>query len=179
MENDNYQETLINLSREALDNLPFGAYVINKDGAILFFNKEMSRISGVEDAGDIEGQNVYEVPSYKKYGLLSFVERGLAGKPFRVKGIQYISHVGKKESFRDYYGIPIKNEKGEVEKLLCIVEDTTQRKHLEDQVIADIEEKEQIIKQVKNRVDKDMGKINEVLASTKGFLKQKFDPSEE
>lgn len=170
----NYEKTLINLSKEALDNLPFGTYVIDNEGIILFFNKEMTKISGVKEAEEIEGQNVFDVPSYQKYGLLEYIKRGLEGKPFRLKGIQYVSHVGKKESFRDYYGIPIKNEKGEVEKLLCIVEDTTQRKILESQVVAEIEEKEGMIKEIRDRLDKDMNRINNVLTSTKGYLQEKI-----
>lgn len=171
--NKNYTETLINLSREALDSLPFGVYVIDSDGMILFFNKEMAHISGVNEGKEIEGQNVFDIPSYQKYGLLQYIKRGLEGSPFRLKGIQYISHVGKKESFRDYYGIPIKNDKGEVEKLFCIVEDTTQRKILESQVISEIEEKEKMIKEIRSRLDKDMNRINDVLTSTKGYLQEK------
>ena len=174
MVKDDYLSALISLSKEALDNLPFGAYVIDKDGTILFFNKEMTRISGVEEAAQIEGQNIFKIPSYEKYGLLRFMKRGFEGKPFRVKGIQYISHVGKKESFRDYYGIPIKNEKGETEKLLCIVEDMTQRRELETQVIADLEEKEKVLRNIRDRVDKDMLKIDDVLESTKNFIKHKI-----
>lgn len=171
----NYQETLINLSREALDNLPFGAYVLDKNGVILFFNKEMAKISGVGEGKKVEGQNIHEVPSYKKYGLLEFMQRGLKGLPFRIKGIQYISHVGKRESYRDYYGIPIKNDAGEVEKLLCIVEDTTQRRQMEEQVVADLEEKEVLLRDIRSRVDNDMQKIDEVLNSTKGFIRNKFE----
>lgn len=178
MTKENYQENLINLSREALDNLPFGAYVIDKDGTILFFNKEMARISGVDEGSEVEGQNVFKVPSYKKYGLLTFIKRAFAGNPFRIKGIQYVSHVGNKESFRDYYGIPIKNSKGDVEKLLCIVEDTTMRRELEEQVIADLEEKEELLKDIRSRVDRDMYKVNEVLSSTKGYIKNKFEKAE-
>jgi len=178
MVDKNYTKALISLSREALDNLPFGSYIIDKNGKILFFNKEMARISGVDEGNLIEGQNVNDVPGYKKYGLLRFIQRGLKGKPFRVKGIQYVSHVGKKMSFRDYYGIPIKDEKGAVEHLLCIVEDTTQRRKLEEQVVADIEEKEDLLMEVKTRVEKDMEKINELLQSTKSYIKDRFETEE-
>lgn len=178
MSKENNQDYLVSLSREALDNLPFGAYVIDKEGNILFFNKEMVKISGVKDAAGVEGQNVFEVPSYKKYGLLSFIERGLKGDSFCLKGIQYVSHVGKKESFRDYYGIPIKDGKGNVEKLLCIVEDTTLRRRLEEQVVADLEEKEKLLNDIRSRVDIDMQKVNEVLNSTKGYIRNQFKKRE-
>ncbi|MEA3450113.1 MAG: PAS domain-containing protein [Patescibacteria group bacterium] len=165
----------IYLSAEALDNLPFGAYVIDKSGIIQFFNKEMARISGVNDSGKIIGQNVNEIPGYDRYGLLTFVKRGLGGKPFRIKGIEYVSHIGKKKSFRDYYGIPIKDEECEVEQILCIVEDVTRQRDLENQVVNDLEQKEQLIKEIKLRVAEDMGRIDKVLNSTKNFIRSRFD----
>ena len=151
MPTSEYQKALIGLSREALDNLPFGAYVIDQAGIILFFNQEMAKISGVEEAKKIEGQNVFEIPTYQKYGLIEFIKQGLGGQPFTIKGIQYKSHVGKKESFRDYYGIPIKNDKGETEKLLCLVEDVTRHRELEEQVIADLREKERLLEKLSQR----------------------------
>lgn len=169
-----YTNAFLTLSREALDNLPFGAYVINRDGKILFFNQEMARISGVSDSRQIEGQNVYEIPTYKKYGLLNFVEKGLRGEPFSIKCIQYISHIGKKESFRDYYGIPIKDEKGKVEKLLCIVEDTTKRRQLETQVVDDLDEKRELLRDIRDRVNENIEVISEALNSTKSFIKKKY-----
>lgn len=171
---DEYYNALISLSREALDNLPFGAYVIDKDGTILFFNKKMAEISGVEEGKRVEGQNVFKVPSYKKYGLLQFIERGLKGEPFQIKSIQYISHVGKKESFRDYYGIPIKDKQGKVEKLLCIVEDATTRRRLENQVVDDLDEKREMLRAIRDRVNEDMQRIGDVLDSTKSFIKKKI-----
>lgn len=158
-----YQAIFLTMSKEALDNVPFGVYVIGQDGKIQFFNKEMVKISGAKDAKEIEGQNVYEVPSYEKFGLLRFIKRGLEGQPFRLKGIQYISHLGKKESFRDYYGIPIKNEKGEVEKLLCIVEDMTMQRQLETRVVSDLREKDVLLNEVNHRVKSNMQVINKMI----------------
>jgi PAS domain S-box-containing protein len=164
----------IYLSAEALDNLPFGAYVIDKEGVIQFFNEEMVRISGVDSADKIIGQNVNEIPSYDRYGLLTFVKRGLSGKPFRIKGIEYVSHVGKKKSYRDYYGIPIKDETGSVEQILCIVEDITRQRELENEVVRDLELKENLLKEVKTRVAEDMERIDKVLNSTKNYIKNRF-----
>ncbi|MFH0892190.1 MAG: histidine kinase dimerization/phosphoacceptor domain -containing protein [Candidatus Falkowbacteria bacterium] len=160
---NDYQAVFLTMSKEALDNVPFGVYIIGKNGQIEFFNKEMTKISGVKEAKEIEGQNVYEVPSYEKFGLLRFIKRGLEGQPFRLKGIQYVSHLGKRESFRDYYGIPIKNEKGEVEKLLCIVEDMTSQRKLESQIVSDLREKEILLNEVNHRVKSNMQVISKML----------------
>jgi PAS domain S-box-containing protein len=144
------------MSEEALDNLPFGIYIISQEGIIEFFNTKMTEISGVEDAGVIEGQNVFDIPNYKQYGLLKYIRQGLGGKPFKIEGIKYVSFVGKKESYRSYYGIPVKDEKGRVQKLLCICEDVTRQKKLEERVATDLAEKEVLLKEINHRVKNNM-----------------------
>jgi len=144
------------MSKEALDKLPFGVYIINKEGVIEFFNTTMTEISGVEDAGRIVGQNVFRIPTYKQYGLIKFIKQGLLGEPFKVEGIQYVSFVGRKESFRSYYGIPVKDRKGKVLKLLCLCEDITEQKKLKKQVAADLKEKEVLLREINHRVKNNM-----------------------
>lgn len=125
------QFILPEISREVLDSLPFGVYVINGDGAIEYFNPKMAEISGVRDAEEIVGQNVFKIPNYKKYKLDKYFASGLKGNPFRIESIKYVSYTGKKESVRHYNGIPVKDRKGKVQKLLCIVEDVTESKQAE------------------------------------------------
>ena len=111
------------ISKEALDELPFGVYVINNKGILEFVNKEMVKISGVKEALEVEGQNILKIPTYKKYGLVEYIESGLKGEAFKIEGIKYVSHIGKKETIRSYWGIPIKDEDGKTIKLLCIIDD--------------------------------------------------------
>lgn len=151
------------LSKEALNNLPFGAYVISPEGVVEFFNSEMVKISGVKEAEEIEGQNILEIPTYKEYGLLEFIKKGLAGESFRIEGIRYVSYIGKKESFRSYYGIPVKNEAGEVEKLLCIVEDVTENRKNQERIKSDLLEKETLLKEVQHRVKNNMQVVYSLL----------------
>ncbi|MFH0891885.1 MAG: histidine kinase dimerization/phosphoacceptor domain -containing protein [Candidatus Falkowbacteria bacterium] len=151
------------MSKEALNNLPFGAYIINKEGQVEFFNSEMVKISGVKEAGEIEGQNIREIPTYKEYGLLEYIEKGLSGESFRIEGIKYISFIGKKESFRSYYGIPVKNKDGETQKLLCIVEDITENRNNQERIKADLVEKEVLLKEIQHRVKNNMQVIYSLL----------------
>lgn len=154
---------LPSMSKEALDNLPFGAYVINPEGVIEFFNKEMARISGVENPNDIEGQNVLEIPTYKKFGLDKYIMVGLKGSPFKVEAMRYVSYVGKKESFRSYWGIPVKDKAGKMLKLLCIVEDVTDKIRAQQQVQGSLKEKEALLEEVNHRVKNNMQVVYSLL----------------
>ncbi len=62
---------LPSISKESLDILPFGVYIINKEGIVEFLNAKMAKISGVKEAKEIEGQNVFEIPTYKNMDLLN------------------------------------------------------------------------------------------------------------
>jgi len=150
------------ISAEALDILPFGAYIVDERGDIVFANKKMAAISGSE-VKDMIGQNLYNIPSYKKYGFIKYIDRGLSGTHFRVKGKKYISHVGQKESVRSYYGIPVKNKNGKVEKLLCIAEDISSQIKAEEKVKRSLAERNILLKEVHHRVKNNMQVIYSLL----------------
>ena len=122
------------MTTEALDNLPFGVYIVNSLGVIDYFNPKMQLISGIDNDKDIIGENVFDLPSYKKYGLDKYMRAGLAGRAFHIEGIKYVSHNSGKESYRFYHGIPIKDNEGRVQKLLCIVEDKTEKIKIEKEL---------------------------------------------
>lgn len=126
-----FNSILLSLSKEALDNLPFGAYIISKDGIIEHFNKAMMKMAGEKHVTKIIGLNALKLPTYKKAGLTKYFREGLKGKPFRIESVKYISYTGKKTTFRHYNGIPITDENNKVIKLLCIVEDITEKNNIE------------------------------------------------
>lgn len=154
---------LSSISHDGLDNLPFGVYIVNGEGVIEFFNKEMAKISGVEDPKKIEGQNILEIPNYKKYGLDKYIKEGLRGKPFKLENIKYVSFVGKKRTYRSYYGIPVRDDKGEVSKLFCIVEDVTEKKANQKKIQNNLLEKESLLKELHHRVKNNMQIIYSLL----------------
>ncbi|OGF27218.1 hypothetical protein A2331_03545 [Candidatus Falkowbacteria bacterium RIFOXYB2_FULL_34_18] len=162
-ENKKCSSVLPSISQEGLDNLPFGVYIIKKGGVVEFFNKEMAKISGVKNPKEVEGQNILEIPNYKKYGLDKYVKQGLEGKPFKLENIKYVSYIGKKRTYRSYYGIPIKNEKGDTIKLFCIVEDVTEKKENQKKIQDNLEEKEALLKELHHRVKNNMQIIYSLL----------------
>jgi PAS domain S-box-containing protein len=113
------------IDESVLSKLPFGVYILNQEGSIEYANEEMAKISGVNSAREMIGHKVLKNINYKKYGLLEYIEKGLKGQAFRIENIRYVSCLGKKDSYRRYHGIPIKNDQGRVEKLICIIEDVS------------------------------------------------------
>ncbi len=132
------------ISKEVLDGLPFGAYIIGKDGIIEYFNRAMMKMAGEKYVNKIIGLNALKLPTYKKAGLTRHFREGLRGKPFRVEFVKYTSYTGKKTTFRHYDGIPVKDEKGHTQKLLCIVEDITEREK-DKEALKESEEKFRIL----------------------------------
>lgn len=132
------QDELIIRQAEELANIveqsPIGIYTIDKYGIIENYNPAMMKISGITDANETIGKNVFDADAYKKTGLDKLLEGGLAGKAFETE-VEIESSLGEhKKTFRHYRGAPIKNESGEVVNLLVMVEDITARKKLEREI---------------------------------------------
>lgn len=123
---------LLSIGSDVLDTLAFGIYVVNSNGIIEYFNPAMLKIAGAKSLEEVKGLNVLTLENYKKSGLTKYFIQGLAGKSFEIDSIKYTSYSGKKTSYRHYYGIPIKNSNGIVEKLFCIVEDITNNVVIEE-----------------------------------------------
>ena len=132
------QDELIIRQAEELSNIveqsPIGIYTIDKNGVIKSYNPAMMRISGVANANETIGKNVFDVVAYKKNGLDKLLADGLAGKSFEIEAEVESSLGEHKKTFRHYRGVPIKSETSEVESLLVMVEDITERKKLEREI---------------------------------------------
>jgi len=116
------------MTRDILDNSPFGVYVANKNGNIDYVNPAMLRISGDEYEQFIS-QNLFNLHSYQELGIDNKISSALKGEPFYLAAINYASQFSKKNTVRNMTGIPIKEE-GEA-KALVFVEDITKQAKLE------------------------------------------------
>lgn len=114
------------------DAAPLGVYSINSQGVIDSFNPEMLRLSGAAKAEDVLGLNVFDLASYKEVGLTDYFRRGLEGEEFYIPIVKYRSYTGGKVSYRSYRGVPIFNDAGAVEHLLCMVLDITEKVEIEE-----------------------------------------------
>jgi len=118
-------------TQDITDNAPFGIYVIDETGKIEYINNAMLEISGATQE-QLIGKNLLNLPTYREIGLSERFQRGLKGEPFTMESVRYISYYGKKETIRNFIGIPLEQEG--VRKLLVIVEDITKQKRLEEEL---------------------------------------------
>ncbi|MDO8604616.1 MAG: PAS domain S-box protein [bacterium] len=129
-----------------IDKSPIGIYTINKRGNIETYNPAMMQISGINDAKETIGKNVFDAEAYKKCGLDVLLHGSTEGIPFETEVEIESSLRDHKKTWRHYYGVPIKNQGGDLERVLVMVEDVTKQKDLEKQVREDEEGLENKIK---------------------------------
>jgi hypothetical protein len=55
------------------------------------------------------------------------IKKGLAGEPFELVDFPFITYRGDKGQYVNLRGVPLKGKDGEVEGLLCIIEDNTEK----------------------------------------------------
>lgn len=118
---------------EIIENAPFGIYLVNSRGDIDYVNPAMLEIEG-DKYEDFTGMNVFrDRPEYGEIGLSAKLRSGLAGEYFEMKAVPYTSRHGNKATIRNFTGIPVGD--GGERKLLMIVEDITERKLAEKELI--------------------------------------------
>jgi PAS domain S-box-containing protein len=117
-------------TREILEKSPYGIYVVNTEGTIEYINQAMKTISGDNYQDDVEKINVFKLPTYHIIGLSEKIWQAIEGESFFAGPINYTSHISKKQTIRNFTGIPIE-EDGE-KKALIFVEDITAREHAKE-----------------------------------------------
>lgn len=105
-----------------LEKSPFGIYVVNKEGNIIYANPASFKISG-DAPKQFKSINVFRLPTYKKIGFDEKIRSALKGKSFFLGPMEYTSHYGKKTTIRNFIGMPL-GEKEEKE-VIVFIEDVT------------------------------------------------------
>ena len=73
------------------------------------------------------GFNWVKNPYTIQCGLARHIEGGLKGEPFQLWDFPFMTYRGDRNIFMDFKGVPLKDKNGEIEGLLCIIEETTDR----------------------------------------------------
>lgn len=129
VENDLIIQNKIN--EDILRSAPFGVYVVNKNGGVDYVNDAMLKISAA-NYDRFMSLNLFKHGLYRKLGLSKKIKETLKGKGFKMEKIKYKSSYGKKTTYRNFIGIPLRKEKED--KALMIVEDITQYVEYEQKI---------------------------------------------
>jgi two-component system, cell cycle sensor histidine kinase and response regulator CckA len=112
-----------------IDNAPVAIFTLDMDGVITSVNPALASISGLGDEAEekLLGFNWLKNPYTLKCGLAGHIERGLQGEPFQLWDFPYITYRGDRTLYMDFKGVPLRGKEGNVEGLLCLIEETTDR----------------------------------------------------
>jgi len=116
-----------------LKNAPVGVLTLDAKGVVTSANPAMIKIVGIPRR-HLVGKSLIDSEKFLSKGLKIYLERGLRGKRFDL--VDYpLDRQAVGPRFVQVMGIPLKTNRYLIEGLLCIMEDTTERKRMESQMI--------------------------------------------
>ena len=128
---------LNDFNRAIIDNAPIAIFTIDKEGRFTSVNPALAAISGLgpKVKEKLLGFNWLKNQYTIDCGLAKWIKKGLQGERFELRDFPFITYRGDKKIFIDFKGVPLKAKSGEVEGLLCIIEETTDRVRTKRQLI--------------------------------------------
>ncbi|MBU1166802.1 PAS domain S-box protein, partial [Patescibacteria group bacterium] len=126
-------ETLSLIQKKIIDKAPIGIYTANSQGIVTYTNPTFAKISG-DNTKELMGLNVFDLPTYKQAGITTKIQQVFKGQDFSISDVEYTSFYSHKKTYRNFYGLPLKNEKGQIESALVFVEDITHYKEIENEL---------------------------------------------
>jgi PAS domain S-box-containing protein len=126
---ENDLRILNEFNKAIIDNAPVAVFTLNKDGMFTSINPALASLSGLGLKAEekLIGFNWLRNQYTIQCGLSRHIEGGLRGEPFQLSNFPFINYRGDRNIFIDFQGVPLKGENGEIEGLLCIIEETTDR----------------------------------------------------
>ncbi|HEY3275061.1 MAG TPA: PAS domain S-box protein [Syntrophorhabdaceae bacterium] len=126
---ENDLRLLNEFNKAIIDHAPVAIFTLDKDGIFTSINPALATLSGLGPrAGEkLIGFSWLENPYTIQCGLARYIEAGLRGEPFQLWDFPFMTYRGDRNIFMDFRGVPLKDKYGDIEGLLCIIEETTDR----------------------------------------------------
>jgi len=112
---------------------PIGIFTVDNMGIITFENRKFMNIIGRQKS--VIGTSIYDFKLFRTIGVVDMIERAKDGRSSEKYNVYYKSPVSEKDMYITIMVTPIFNNKKEVDKVLCLIEDTTKNARLEKQLI--------------------------------------------
>ncbi|MHB8110750.1 MAG: PAS domain-containing sensor histidine kinase [Syntrophorhabdaceae bacterium] len=116
-------------NKAIIDNAPIAIFTLDQKGRFTSVNPALAALSGLGDkaAEKLLGFNWLTNSYTIKCGLAKQIRKGLKGEPFQLWDFPFVTYKGDRNIFIDFKGVPLKGGSGNIEGLLCIIEETTDR----------------------------------------------------
>jgi PAS domain S-box-containing protein len=116
-------------NKAIIDHAPVAIFTLDKNGVFTSINPALASLSGLGARAEekLIGLNWLKNPYSIQCGLVSHIERGLRGEPFQLWDFPFTTYRGDRNIFMDFKGVPLEGKQREIEGLLCIIEETTDR----------------------------------------------------
>jgi two-component system, sporulation sensor kinase A len=108
-------------------NAPIAIFTLNQHGVITSTNPAHIKLAGNPPLNELLGFDWLNSANVIECGLDEYLKMGLSGKSFMVADFPYTSNLTGRSLFMTFRGVPLKNKKGDIDGLLCIVADTTEK----------------------------------------------------
>jgi PAS domain S-box-containing protein len=140
-------------------NAPVGIFTLNKKGIIISTNPAHVKIAGNPAVDKLMGFDWLHCSAVRQSGLDVYLEKGLAGESFEVIDFPFRADITGKELSMNLKGVPLKNKQNEIEGLLCIIDETTEKARYISEIEHLKKHNENIVQSIKNGimvVDRDL-----------------------
>ena len=126
---ENELRQLNEFNKAIIDHAPVAVFTLDKNGVFTSINPALAAMLGLGSrVGEkLIGFNWLKNPYTIQCGLARHIEAGLRGEPFQLWDFPFMTYRGDRNIFMDFKGVPLKDKNGEIEGLLCIIEETTDR----------------------------------------------------
>ena len=120
---------LNDFNKAIIDNAPVAIFTLDRHGTFTSVNPALALISGLgpEAEAKLVGFNWLKNPFTIKSGLAAHLKRGLRGEAFQLEDFLFNTYRGDRPHYIDFKGVPLRGKDGQLEGLLCIIEETTHR----------------------------------------------------
>jgi two-component system, NtrC family, sensor kinase len=127
MKADEELRRLNEFNKEIIENAPVAIFTVNQEGEFSSVNPALAVLSGLGEKAKekLLGFNWLKNPYTIKCGLAQHIKEGLEGKPFQLWDFPFINYWGEPQ-YIYFKGVPVSGKDGNVEGLLCIIEETTE-----------------------------------------------------
>jgi PAS domain S-box-containing protein len=155
---------LSQLNSEVISGVNTGIIVTDRELRLLVWNRYMEQMTGLSKDGLLSKSAEEAFPLVKNAGLDQHVRRVFAGETIQIPDTRFhVPQTGKEGWLGGYFG-PHRNAQGEINGVIVVISDVTQRKKDEDALRTALNEKEVLLREIHHRVKNNLQVMSSLIS---------------